>query len=379
MFASGKNPYDSAHSVGGAETSMRQIADTLSRRGHMVTYVALGGSKRAIDEARLSGVRLVVLPIPLNRIGLVLGAPLMFIVLPFLVAVRKIDSVYVFYEPYWLAATYLLARWCPSIKVTIRIAGPSWNRFVEHPGWRRLIFKGAFARATCLNYIHEDLVPITEAICRNAGIDIQDKPFFIGDIGVPVSELVGSRPLRGVIPGRKIFVVLVPTRFSSYQKRQDLIIDAARQLPADTLIEIRFAGDGVLQDAMKQLAQKHLHAGQYTFLGFLPQEQVWDEIRQADVVALPTEYEGLGKVVLEAMAIGTPVVVSDVVSLNSYIQDRENGFLVPNTAKSWAEVLGSLPERRAELIRVAKAAQHFVKTFYSAQANIAIFEKNLCG
>lgn len=379
MFASGKNPYDSSDSVGGAETSMRQIADSLSRRGHKVTYVALRGSKAATHQATLSGVRLVVIPIPLNRIGLFLGAPFIFTMLLFLVAVRKIRSIYIFYEVYWLAATYLLARWYPSIKVTIRIAGPSWKRHVGHPGWRRLIFKVGFARATSLNYIHEDLVPITEAICRDAGIDIQDKPFFIGDIGVPASELVGTRPPGGVMPESKNFVTLVPTRFSSYQKRQDLIIEATGLLPADTLIEIRFAGDGVFQDAMKKLAQKRLHAGQYTFLGFLPQEQVWDEIRRADVVALPTEYEGLGKVVLEAMAIGTPVVVSDVVSLNGYVQDGENGFLVSNTAKSWAKVLGSLPERRAELIRVAKAAQHFVKTFYSAQANIAIFEKNLCG
>lgn len=378
MFASAKNPYDPSTSVGGAETSMRQIADRLSERGHEVTYVALRGSKEAIRQANLSGVRLFFWPVPFSRAGLVLGGPIIFIMLLCLVAFRRIKSIYIYYELYWVAITYLLARFFPSMKVTIRIAGLSWRRAVEHPGLRRWIFKAGFSKASYLNYIHKDLVVVTEAICRRAGIDILGKPFFIGDIGIPVNDLVGTKPQRKEMPRRECLVVLVPTRFSTYQKRQDLIIEAVSLLPADTALEIRFAGDGAHERAMRQLAKKLLRAGQYTFLGFLPQEQVWDEMRKADVVALPTEYEGLGKIVLEAMAIGTPVVVSDVVSLNSYIQNGENGFLVSNSAKAWATVLGKLADSPKGFEKIAQSAQDYVKTHYAASANISLFEDILC-
>lgn len=378
MFASGKNPYEPLAVVGGAETSMRQIADRLAQGEHEVTYVCLKGSKKAKQQAKLSGVKLVFFPAVFSQIGFFWASPLIFGILLFVVATRRIQSTYIYYEPVWLSATYVLGKLYPKMKVTIGIFGLSWKNAVEQSGWRRQLFRAAFAQADSLNYQHKDLRPLAIAICRDAGIDIRDKPFFVGDIGIPVDELVGTKPHRGVLPRSKNFVVFVPTRFSSYQKRQDLIIEAVSLLPPKTRLEIRFAGDGVLEDAMKQLAKNLLHAEQYSFLGFLPQEQVWDEMCNADVVALPTEYEGLGKIVLEAMAIGTPVVVSDVVTLNSYIQDGENGFLVPNSPKSWAEVLVKLTSNPGGFEEVTESAQNFVKVHYSAHANISIFEENLC-
>lgn len=48
-----------------------------------------------------------------------------------------------------------------------------------------------------------------------------------------------------------------------------------------------------------------------------------------DLLALSTHYEGLPIVILEAMAAGKPVVVSDVCGIREIVRDGENGYLVP--------------------------------------------------
>jgi glycosyltransferase involved in cell wall biosynthesis len=52
-------------------------------------------------------------------------------------------------------------------------------------------------------------------------------------------------------------------------------------------------------------------------------------LRDADVVWLPTLANGGRQVALEAMALGKPVIASDVPCLREILQDGETGFLVP--------------------------------------------------
>ena len=57
-----------------------------------------------------------------------------------------------------------------------------------------------------------------------------------------------------------------------------------------------------------------------------------DLLAAADLFAFPSLYEGLGCSVIEAMALGLPVVASDIPALREVIEDRGSGFLVPRGA-----------------------------------------------
>lgn len=63
-----------------------------------------------------------------------------------------------------------------------------------------------------------------------------------------------------------------------------------------------------------------------TFTGWV--RDVLSEMRQADVVILPSYREGLPKVLLEAGSLGLPVITCDVVGCREVIIDRQNGLLV---------------------------------------------------
>jgi D-inositol-3-phosphate glycosyltransferase len=67
-----------------------------------------------------------------------------------------------------------------------------------------------------------------------------------------------------------------------------------------------------------------------TFLGAKDQDILPDYFAAAEMVVMPSHYESFGMVALEAMAMGTPVIASEVGGLAFLVQDGVNGFHVPS-------------------------------------------------
>ena len=70
-------------------------------------------------------------------------------------------------------------------------------------------------------------------------------------------------------------------------------------------------------------------------------------IALADALVFPSEYEGFGAPVVEAMALGTPVICSDQPALAEVVGDA--GIVLPRDAEAWADALEVLAERGNEL------------------------------
>jgi glycosyltransferase involved in cell wall biosynthesis len=65
------------------------------------------------------------------------------------------------------------------------------------------------------------------------------------------------------------------------------------------------------------------------FIGPMPQSELAVNMAQASVLVLPSTSEGLGRVVIEAMATGTPVIGSRVGGIPELVEDGTRGFLIP--------------------------------------------------
>jgi glycosyltransferase involved in cell wall biosynthesis len=87
------------------------------------------------------------------------------------------------------------------------------------------------------------------------------------------------------------------------------------------------------------------------FLGH--RDDVPDVVAAADVFVFPSRYEGLGGSLLEAMALGVPVVASDVPAIREIVGAGPAGILVPvDDVDAWASAVRSLlddPAQRAAL------------------------------
>ena len=68
----------------------------------------------------------------------------------------------------------------------------------------------------------------------------------------------------------------------------------------------------------------------------------------AEALVFPSEYEGFGAPVLEAMALGTPVVCSDRGALPEVVGDA--GIVLPPTVEAWADALAKVVANRGELV-----------------------------
>lgn len=65
-----------------------------------------------------------------------------------------------------------------------------------------------------------------------------------------------------------------------------------------------------------------------TFAGPLPQSELLRAYQDADIFCLPSIEEGFGMAVIEAMAAGLPVVISDAVGASDAVSSGENGFII---------------------------------------------------
>jgi glycosyltransferase involved in cell wall biosynthesis len=90
---------------------------------------------------------------------------------------------------------------------------------------------------------------------------------------------------------------------------------------------LRLVGDGPDRDALERLASELGIDDAIAFAGRLPEQETLAEIARADMLVLPSFMEGLPIVLMEAMALGVPVISSRVAGIPELISDGKTGLL----------------------------------------------------
>jgi teichuronic acid biosynthesis glycosyltransferase TuaC len=112
-------------------------------------------------------------------------------------------------------------------------------------------------------------------------------------------------------------------------KGHDVLIRAVATLMAEfPAISLEIIGEGPERLRLESLAKELQIGGRVRFLGRQSRHEVADAMRRCTVFALPSRYEGLGCVYLEAMATGKPVIGCRGQGIAEVIQQGSNGFLV---------------------------------------------------
>ncbi|MEJ2750803.1 MAG: glycosyltransferase [Anaerolineae bacterium] len=113
-----------------------------------------------------------------------------------------------------------------------------------------------------------------------------------------------------------------------YEKGIPYLLQAVRKIKTPHCLLI--AGDGSLRSQYRQLADDLGVAGQVEFAQWLAPDELQAAYRDSAVTVMPTIMaEPFGKVGVEAMANGRPVVAFNVGGIPDWLIDGHNGFLVP--------------------------------------------------
>lgn len=121
--------------------------------------------------------------------------------------------------------------------------------------------------------------------------------------------------------------------------------------------EARFVlvGDGALAELVRHEAERLGDAQAVTHLGW--RDDVAQILPAFDVFLLTSRWEGLPRVVVQAMAAGVPVVASDVDGVRDVVRDDETGRLVPpGDVPGFARSVRDLLDDRTACVRLTRAA-----------------------
>jgi glycosyltransferase involved in cell wall biosynthesis len=114
------------------------------------------------------------------------------------------------------------------------------------------------------------------------------------------------------------------------EKAQTILVDAAAALSRDGVAcEVVLVGDGPMRPAIEAAIDRAGLRSQVRITGWASSERVKQEIAAARAFVLPSFAENLPVVIMEAMALGRPVISTYVAGIPELVRPGENGWLVP--------------------------------------------------
>lgn len=140
-------------------------------------------------------------------------------------------------------------------------------------------------------------------------------------------------------------------------------------------LQLVICGSGTQEKALKELALSSGYNSDIVFKGHVPQEEVPDYIRSFDIFANLSRQESFGVAVIEAMACGVPVVVSDAPGLLEVTAHGEYGIVVPrDDASGAADALLRLLNDKSLEAQLRKQGRLHVETNYDWERNLDAVE-----
>ncbi|ATW05254.1 glycosyltransferase [Sphingorhabdus sp. YGSMI21] len=123
------------------------------------------------------------------------------------------------------------------------------------------------------------------------------------------------------------------------RKNQDLVIRALPHIPGATLM---LAGAGDREQAYRALARQLGVAGRVRFLGSVPHDQLPHLTAAADIAILVSQSEGLANAWVEALACGTPLVISAAGGARELVTSPDAGRIVDQSVEAIVEAAKAL-------------------------------------
>jgi len=146
----------------------------------------------------------------------------------------------------------------------------------------------------------------------------------------------------------------------------DAMAGVVRQHPQSLLVLV---GKGEKERELRKQAESLDLTDRIHFLGW--RQDVEEIMSGLDIFVLPSLNEGMGRVLVEAMAMGLPIVASHVGGIPDLVKNQQNGLLVPPAdAAALGSAISDLINDRAKRKRMGEAGKRMCRS-YSAQAMMA--------
>ncbi len=183
-----------------------------------------------------------------------------------------------------------------------------------------------------------DIYTVNSTATKSSVLDVSksNKDLMIIPMGVDLDLFKPS--LKRTNNSEKSSVILTVGRLDKNKGINYLINAMTRVISKFSETKLIIVGDGPERDNLaNQIKKLHLEEN-IKLVGAIKKKDLPEFYNKADLFVLPSLNEGLGIVLLEAMACGTPVIGSNVGGVSDIIINGENGFFIkPGDSKDIAE------------------------------------------
>ena len=161
----------------------------------------------------------------------------------------------------------------------------------------------------------------------------------------------------------------------SPQKGLPILLDAMNLLSAkNKKIKLVIAGDGELKEYVKNYIQKKHLESQIKLIGF--QKDISKTLKQIDAIVLPSYYECLPMIILEAGSAGIPAIASKVNGVPEEIKNNINGFLFDKgSTEQLVKCINQYFTSKELLVNHGHNAEKIVRKKFSQDRMIEEYEK----
>lgn len=334
--------YYPAFKYGGPIASVHNLNKALVKKGIDVTvYTTNVGLKDKVlvnQEVNIDGVKIIYFDF--FRIFEFVGQTGWQFSLSLTKALKKniknFDLIYI--SAVWNYPTAISAHYCRKYDKPYIIAprGIFYPYTFNKKIWKKwpyykLITKRDLERASAIHYTAKD-----EFDKGHSFLELKNKNIIIVPNGVDLSEFVNlpkRENLRNRYPELKNKKVILFLSRLDWKKGLDVLakaygIIARKRKDAHLLI----VGDGQesFKDKIKKWFQDEDVLDRTTFTGMLTGKEKLEAYSGSDIFTLPSHSESFGMVIVEAIACGLPVVISDTVGIFNEIQQSKSGLVFPS-------------------------------------------------
>ena len=229
--------------------------------------------------------------------------------------------------------------------------GGPWCFWGERPGFHQVAWVGPLLRKWKLAKLHSSPAPIW-GIGKFA-VDGYRKEFGAERAYFNLPYFSNLQRFKSSARGERDERVFLFSGSLIGRKGIDLLATAFVRLANEVSnVRLRIVGDGELGESIKR--QLFTVRDRVDFVGFRDWHELPDEYERADVLCVPSRYDGWGLVVPEGLASGLPVIATDRMGAAlEFVETGRNGWLV--AAGDEEALLGAM--REAAMLPLRKLGQ----------------------
>jgi glycosyltransferase involved in cell wall biosynthesis len=137
--------------------------------------------------------------------------------------------------------------------------------------------------------------------------------------------------------------------------------------------QVMIGGDGLLRSKIENSIHEQGLLNRVEMTGWISHDRLPDYLNRLRLLVLPSNSEGLPNIILEAMACGTPVLVTPVGAIPDYIKDGETGFIMENNSPECIADNINRALKDFNLVNIAMNAKKMVETQFTFESTVKLW------